>query len=568
MFFLCIITKILYLLRFSLYFFFRKFFQVIANSCKKRRQRFNNQQLEEMKSVLTSSSFLDSLLASSASNVAKYYYIKNNYELINNNAVAKKRGGGKVVISENEIYSTINDSHVASGHGGEKRTYHELRKHRKIANVTLEQIKVFISLCEVCQRKKQKRNNNKKSVISIVSSKFGERGQIDLIDLSMNPTPDGYKYILNYQDHLTKFVILKPLKSKKSSDVNDSLLDIFTTIGVPQILQCDNGNEFSEIKPKLLDMHWPQCKMVRSRPRHPQSQGSVERANGDVMNMLRCWMADQSSSDWVKGLKFVQLQKNNAFNRTINCSPFYATFGRELPVDFIGSSNANEEEEMIISGESNEEEEIMLSLENNNDNITNAEEEEEMMESNLNDDDDDVNSSSKQILNNIESINSIRNVIAQDLSSSSSSSSSNNSTEIAIGTPIVIKTPKIDCPKLAFPNIIGVIHKYIRDIDKYEIKTKYGIIDRKFSSTDFQLSPNLNVYINNDDETFISLRQVARLDCIQFVGCKCYGKCQNRVCFCFKNNKLCGSFCKHKGSDTVCINTRFKKTVQIRKCHY
>ena len=256
-----------------------------------------------------------------------------------------KKSNGGALISEKEIYSTIHHSHVASGHGGEKRTYHELRKHRKVANVTMEQIRVFISLCQVCQKKKQKRKGKKNMVGKISSFNFGQRGQIDLIDLSMNPSsPDGYKYILNYQDHLTKFVILKPLKSKKASEVNECLLDIFTTIGVPEIIQCDNGNEFSEIQSKLLDVYWPNCKMVRSRPRHPQSQGSVERANGDVMNMLRCWMADHQESsqknDWVRGLKFVQLQKNNSFNRTIQSSPFHATFGRELPVDFVENDQA------------------------------------------------------------------------------------------------------------------------------------------------------------------------------------------------------------------------------------
>ena len=73
------------------------------------------------------------------------------------NVIVKKTGGGKKIISENEIYATIRDSHVASGHGGEKRTYHELRKHRKIANVTLEYIKIFISLSSLSKKKTKER---------------------------------------------------------------------------------------------------------------------------------------------------------------------------------------------------------------------------------------------------------------------------------------------------------------------------------------------------------------------------------------------------------------------------
>lgn len=35
--------------------------------------------------------------------------------------------------------------------------------------------------------------------------------------------------------------------------------------------------------------------IVHGRPRHPQSQGSIERSNQDVEHMLRAWMADNNS---------------------------------------------------------------------------------------------------------------------------------------------------------------------------------------------------------------------------------------------------------------------------------
>ena len=58
----------------------------------------------------------------------------------------------------------------------------------------------------------------------------------------MQSEPDGeYKFILNYQDHLTKFVVLRPLKTKTADEVSDTLLDIFCLFGVPNILHIDNG---------------------------------------------------------------------------------------------------------------------------------------------------------------------------------------------------------------------------------------------------------------------------------------------------------------------------------------
>ena len=62
----------------------------------------------------------------------------------------------------------------------------------------------------------------------------------------MQSQRDGeYRFIMNYQDHLTKFVCLRPLKSKTAEEVAYHLVDIFCDKGAPHILQSDNGREFS-----------------------------------------------------------------------------------------------------------------------------------------------------------------------------------------------------------------------------------------------------------------------------------------------------------------------------------
>ena len=71
------------------------------------------------------------------------------------------------------------------------------------------------------------------------------RGQVDLID--MQSCKDGeFKFIMNYQDYLTKFVVLRALKSKTAAEVWDNLIDIFCSFGASAILQSDNGREFCE----------------------------------------------------------------------------------------------------------------------------------------------------------------------------------------------------------------------------------------------------------------------------------------------------------------------------------
>ena len=63
------------------------------------------------------------------------------------------------------------------------------------------------------------------------------------------------------------------------------------------------------------------------KPRHSQSQGSVEHANQDVENMIAVWMADNNNNHWSEGLPFVQLSKNLAYHDGIKISPYEAMFG-------------------------------------------------------------------------------------------------------------------------------------------------------------------------------------------------------------------------------------------------
>ncbi|GFQ84750.1 KRAB-A domain-containing protein 2 [Trichonephila clavata] len=98
-----------------------------------------------------------------------------------------------------------------------------------------------------------------------------------------------------YHDHLTKFVILKSLTSKRAEEVAYNLVVIFTLLGVPSILQSDNGKEFANNVVTSLKKFWPTLKIVHRKPRHSQNQGSVERANQYIENMLCTWKQGNKS---------------------------------------------------------------------------------------------------------------------------------------------------------------------------------------------------------------------------------------------------------------------------------
>ena len=82
--------------------------------------------------------------------------------------------------------------------------------------------------------------------------------------------------------------------------------------------------------------------IVHGKPRHPQSQGSVEKPNCDVKDILVAWLADNNTTDLTVGLKFVQFQKISSHHSGIRGSPNAALLGSEVKVGLI-SSNLTQE---------------------------------------------------------------------------------------------------------------------------------------------------------------------------------------------------------------------------------
>ncbi|XP_068203020.1 KRAB-A domain-containing protein 2-like [Palaemon carinicauda] len=133
------------------------------------------------------------------------------------------------------------------------------------------------------------------------------------------------------------FSIIRPLLSKRAIEVTHQLFGTFLLFGTPSILPSDNGSEFTEIIQELKTI-WPILVMVHGKPLHPQSQGFVERANGDIKDMLTSWISDNVTNDWYVGIKFVQFLKNSTLHSGIKRGPYSAIFGCEAKVRLPSSS--------------------------------------------------------------------------------------------------------------------------------------------------------------------------------------------------------------------------------------
>lgn len=253
--------------------------------------------------------------------VSHYHYM-NNYELLeikNKNHVIFKRKNSSdkliYMLAIEDYYDKLLEAHIQSGHGGRDKMLCYSKKKWKICRSACE---IFASCCKICDRKRSA-PRRKTIVKPTIPDEFNIKGQVDLI--SFESCQDGeFKWLMNYQDQSTKFLHLRPLKSKDPVYVAEELSKIFFTLGAPYILQSDSGEEFVTCVINELASRWPYLKIVRGQSSdYSKGQGNIETINNHLEHMVKAWMIDHKSTNWSRGCYEVQVcfffnQVNVEFN--------------------------------------------------------------------------------------------------------------------------------------------------------------------------------------------------------------------------------------------------------------
>jgi hypothetical protein len=175
-------------------------------------------------------------------------------------------------------------------------------------NIGCELCKMFTDMCPICITR-LKRNRPLAGIKPIITNGFGTQGQVDLINFQRMPNSN-FCFLMNYIDHDVEFLLRIPLTHKRASFIAVALLEIFTVIGPPMILQSVYGNEFNtaamtrkqvgdfcgklvgltdlELSEVIIEVRqlWPGCWMVRGSPRYTSSNGGVERVNRTMQEKL------------------------------------------------------------------------------------------------------------------------------------------------------------------------------------------------------------------------------------------------------------------------------------------
>ena len=499
-----------------------------------------------------------------------------------------------VSLSESEIFDVIQKEHLSSGHGG--RDVVQNKTSLKYANVTKQLIQMFVDLCEDCQLKKSK---IRKGIVvkPIISNGMNCRCQVDLIDMQSQPD-NNFKYILNYQDHLTKFCVLRPLKSKQAEEVAYHVLDIFCFLGSPHILQSDNGREFANSVVNELVSMWPQCRIVHGKPRHSQSQGSVERANRDVEAILACWLKDNGTDMWSVGLRFVQWQKNNRLHSGIGRPPYQAMFGERTRL--VGSDVEQLPDEIWENITSEEElgEALNINIPTEEDDSNDCEAADELELCNSNDqqhvtakrcnvcdevfdekalnycsnckgichgkppcsypvDNDGHNDDHEKcdgvlchLCHRDSNIEKERHDTKRSLEKQANKmlqSSNKRFKPLSVGENVMVPIPDVDRGRVDFRNVKAVVKEANVNMGLYTIGTIHGTLKQQYIRNQLIPTKASLVTVSEIPDGEVTLREVARKDSLGsgqgFQRCHCRSGCDRNLCSCKKASRLCNSKC-------------------------
>jgi transposase InsO family protein len=220
---------------------------------------------------------------------------------------------------DDDVYYVIKQAHERLGHAGYKKTFEAVRL--DVYGINREEVEWFTDHCRRCELNRP--NHSRAPLQPIESSGTNQRCQLDLIDMRAEPSGP-YNWILTTKDHFDKFITLWPLRDKDAQEVADALDMFLMCCGPCQIMQSDRGAEFKAAVAILMRRHG--IKIIYSSPRHPQSQGLVEQANGQVKSKIRTWKAETGLENWDLALTTITLQLNHSIARSTNRKPYELRF--------------------------------------------------------------------------------------------------------------------------------------------------------------------------------------------------------------------------------------------------
>ena len=226
-----------------------------------------------------------------------------------------------------------------SGHLGRDRTLDLISRYYWWPGIYTD-VSHYVDHCDQCQRNKvpAQKLPGLLQPLEIPGHKW-ESVSTDLIT-QLPETTKGHTAIVCFVDRLTKMVHLAAMVTNINSKEFAHLFmkEVFAKHGLPRTIVSDRDTRFtSEFFRDVC--RYLQIEQSMSTAFHPQSDGQTERTNRFVEDILRVYVSP-AQDDWDVYLPLVEFAINNAYQESVQNSPFFLNYGYHprTPSDIAVSS--------------------------------------------------------------------------------------------------------------------------------------------------------------------------------------------------------------------------------------
>jgi IS30 family transposase len=138
-------------------------------------------------------------------------------------------------------------------------------------------------------------------------------------------TLDGHRYVLTFQDELSKYTLAVPIKQQDAMTVARAFVEeIVLKFGIPQSVLTDQGSNFmSEVFANVCKLL--KIKIIKCTAYHPQSNGALGRTRRVLVEYLRCFILEDQSN-WDKWLTYATFVFNTTPHTSTGYTPHEAQY--------------------------------------------------------------------------------------------------------------------------------------------------------------------------------------------------------------------------------------------------
>ena len=219
----------------------------------------------------------------------------------------------------------VHHDETVAGHPGRNKTQELITRNFWWPRMTND-IRLYVSGCDTCQRTKAHRNKKHAPLNpNEIPTRPWEIISIDLI--GELPESKGFNAICVIVDRFSKQIHALPTNMELTSEGLARIYrdQVFRLHGIPRKIISDRGPQFESNF--MHDLY--RLLGITGNPStayHPQTDGQTERINQEIEQYLRAYI-NHRQSDWAEWLAIAEFSYNDKVQSSTGYSPFFVNYG-------------------------------------------------------------------------------------------------------------------------------------------------------------------------------------------------------------------------------------------------